>query len=126
VTLYFPSDFHADNPDLNWFEACGLISIEPVSKRGEEFIRQTGFDDWLFASGERLEQLERKIAEWSLIVDYNPEPDQETLELQQKIGASLNEWKREVGWISKHNYDRTKLEQWRHKFLTDQRYASIT
>jgi len=118
LTLSFPHE-HPDHPDLTWSEALGLVSIEAVSVRGKEFIRQTGFDDWMFASGERLEQLERAIAEWNLVVDYDPEPDQETLDLQKSLGERLRRWKAEVGWIDKDSYDQAKVEAWRRKFLAE-------
>ena len=109
MSLYFPHD-HPDNPDIAWSEACGLVFVEPVSARGKQFFEQTGFEN-MFISEKRLEETEHAIKEWNLVVDYDPEPDQETVE---------------VNWIDKNNYDRAKVENWRRKFLTEEMYRSIT
>jgi len=50
----------------------------------------------LFPSEKRLEEIEHAINEWNLVVDYDPEPDQETLDLQKSLGESLRRWKAEV------------------------------
>ena len=80
----------------------------------------------LFVEGERLEEIEDQIKQWNLVVDYDPEPDEETLRLQGFLGERMKAWKEEVGWINKDNYDPVKLENWRRKFLQAEEYASIT